>query len=99
MSKGFSFQPAISKGADGVEISAPVITTDGTQYAKMVHVWTNDDGIEREQVINCPISSNFNDGSGVLYYINKCGLIPYDTYMADKHQREVKAREKKGKQE
>lgn len=45
-----------------------------------------------EHVLELPIGSHYNDGTGVLFYINKCGLIPYDQYMADKHNKEVKAK-------
>lgn len=71
------------------------INAQPVKTAKFVHI--EKDG--SEFVCDLPIEKQFNDGSGVLFYVNNCGLIPYDTYMAQKHSKEEAAkREKKGKE-
>lgn len=86
MSNGFSHIKAVDSAASNENIQTESLVNP-RKMQKFVHI--EEDG--SEFICDLPTDTHFNDGSGALYWKNKAGMIPYDTYMAEKHLKEVKA--------
>jgi hypothetical protein len=64
-----------------------------TERVHMIREETKHDGSIRTIEANLPIGRGWNQGNGVIDWINMgCGWRVYDEYMAEKHKAQVEAK-------